>query len=70
MGFIALMASTAGRWLRVIVGIVLLVGGFCWGPWGYIASVLGVLLISVGASDTCLFAPLFGRGLNGNQSRR
>jgi hypothetical protein len=64
------MSSTAGRWTRILVGLVLLIGGFCWGPWGFIASVLGVVLIAVGASDTCLIAGWFGRGYNGSDHRR
>lgn len=68
---IGFMASTAGRWLRIVVGIVLLIGGFCWGPWGYIASVLGVFFIAVGASDVCVLAPLFGyKTMNGSEIRR
>lgn len=71
MGFIAFMSSTFGRWARVIVGLVLAIAALMWGPiLGIIFVSVGILLIAVGASDTCLFAPLFGRGLNGNQSRR
>jgi hypothetical protein len=67
LGFIA---STAGRWTRIVVGLVLLIGGFCWGPFGFIATVLGVLLIATGASDTNLIAGWLGRGYNGNEIRR
>ncbi len=66
----AFLASTAGRWTRIVVGIVLLIGGFCWGPWGFIASALGVIFIAAGASDTCLLAGWAGRGYNGNEIRR
>jgi hypothetical protein len=31
---------------------------------------IGLLLIAAGASDTCYFAPLFGRNFNGNDNRR
>ena len=55
------MSSPAGRWTRIVVGLVLLIGGFCWGPWGFIASVLGVMFIALGASDTCLLAGWFGQ---------
>ena len=64
------MSSPAGRWTRIVVGLVLLIGGFCWGPWGFIASVLGVMFIALGASDTCLLAGWFGRGYNGSDNRR
>jgi hypothetical protein len=31
---------------------------------------IGLLLIAAGASDTCYFAPLFGRNFSGNDNRR
>lgn len=67
---LSFLASTTGRWIRIVVGIVLLIGGFCWGPWGFIACVLGVMFIALGASDTCLLAGWFGRGYNGSDIRR
>jgi hypothetical protein len=67
---ISFLASTTGRWIRIIVGVVLLVAGVCLGPWGFIASVLGVMFIALGASDTCLIAGWFGRGYNGTDLRR
>jgi general stress protein CsbA len=70
MGFVTLFSSTFGRWLRIVVGLVLVIASLTWGPVGAIFFFLGLVLISVGASDTCLLAPLFGRGFNGNESRR
>jgi len=70
MGFIAFMSSTFGRWARIIIGLVLAVAALTWGPIGAIFFFLGIFLISVGASDTCLLAPLASRGMNGNESRR
>ena len=68
---IGFMASTTGRWFRIVVGLVLLIGGFCWGPVGLIACALGVFFIAVGASDTCVLAPLFGyKSMNGSDIRR
>ena len=67
MGFIKFMSSTAGRVLRALVGIVLLV-------WGISASnavldVLGVFFIAVGVFDVCVFAPLFKLPLSGKKVR-
>ena len=70
MGFTAFMSSTFGRWARIVVGLVLAIAALTWGPVGAIFFFIGIFLISAGASDTCLFAPLFGRGLNGNDNRR
>ena len=67
---LSLISSTAGRWIQIIVGLVVLIGGFCWGPWGFIASVIGVVLIGTGASDTNLLAGWLGRGYNGSDIRR
>lgn len=70
MGFIAFMSSTFGRWLRIVVGLVLAVVALTWGPIGAVFVFLGIFLISTGASDTCILAPLARRGLNGSESRR
>ncbi len=67
---LSLISSTAGRWIQIVVGLIVLIGGFCWGPWGFIASVIGVVLIGTGASDTNLLAGWFGRGYNGSDIRR
>lgn len=70
MGFTAFMSSTFGRWARIVVGLVLAIAALTWGPVGAIFFFIGIMLIAVGASDTCLLAPLFGQGLNGNENRR
>ena len=71
MGFVAFMSSTFGRWLRIVVGLVALIVSFTLVPVaGFIVAFVGILLIAVGASDTCLFAPLFGRSFEGSDSRR
>ena len=67
---LSLISSTAGRWIQIVVGLVVLIGGFCWGPWGFIACVIGVVLIGTGASDTNLLAGWVGRGYNGSDVRR
>lgn len=67
---IALLSSTFGRWLRIVVGLILLIAGFCLGPWGSIACVVGVVMMAAGASDVCLLAPVFGRPLAGSANRR
>lgn len=71
MGFIAFMSSTFGRWLRIVVGLVLAVVALTLVPVaGFLVLFVGIMLIAVGASDTCLFAPLFGRSFEGSDSRR
>ena len=67
MGFIKFMSSTAGRILRALVGVVVLV-------WGMVAGnvwldLLGVFFIAVGVFDVCVFAPLFKMPLSGKKVR-
>jgi hypothetical protein len=68
MGFVGFMRSTAGRLLRAVVGIVLiLVGllgiGFTTG--GIILAVVGLVMVAAGAANFCLFGPLFKLDLFG-----
>jgi hypothetical protein len=71
MGFIAFISSTFGRWLRIVVGVVLLFVALMLVPIaGVIVMSVGIFLIAAGASDTTLLAPLVGRSFNGSDSRR
>jgi len=67
MGFVKFMSSTAGRWLRAIVGAVFLIWGLTAGNvW---LDILGVFFVAVGALDICVFAPLFKMPLSGKKVR-
>jgi hypothetical protein len=69
--FIAFMLSTPGRWIRVILGIGLIVYGlfFAASVWGYVLAAIGVLPLVTGAVDTCGFAGIAGLSCNGSQAR-
>jgi len=69
--FVSFMASTAGRVLRAVVGLVLVyVGWVTMGSTGgIIVALVGLVLIAVGVFDVCLFAPLFGNPLSGKKIR-
>ena len=69
--FVSFMASTAGRVLRAIAGIVLLYVGLqlMAGVGGIIVAIIGVVMIAAGVFDFCLFAPLFGNPLSGKKIR-
>lgn len=75
MAFAKFMASPAGRWLRVIVGVVLVIVGviLAFQPAntlpGVIIAVVGLLPLVAGVVDVCLFAPLFGAPLSGPRIR-
>ena len=67
MGFIKFMSSTAGRVLRTLVGLVVLVVGIVGNNiW---LDLLGVFFIAVGVIDICVFAPLFKLPLSGKKVR-
>ncbi len=71
MWLINFLASQKGRGLRVIVGVLLIVVAMV--AWHGLAEglgvLLGVILISVGVFDVCLFAPLFGKPFSGKKLR-
>ncbi len=65
MGVAKFFASSVGRWLRVVVGLALIVGTLTgWALW---LGIVGVLFVVVGAANVCLLAPLFGGPLNGRR---
>jgi len=75
MAFISFMASTTGRALRIIVGLVLI----AWGAYlllaansittGIILVVVGLLPLLAGLFDVCVLAPLFGASFSGVKAR-
>jgi hypothetical protein len=71
MGFAKFMASTAGRLLRIVVGIALILVGFFMlnGMAAYVVAVIGVVPLVAGLMDFCIFAPLFGAPLAGKAIR-
>lgn len=70
MALLEFLASTTGRWVRGVVGVVLLVLAFVvGGTGGWVLGVLGVVFVAVGALDVCLLAPLFGKPLRGRAFR-
>ena len=65
MGFSKFMASTAGRAVRVVAGVALIVvGGLLGGGWWALA-VVGLVPLAAGALDICLFNVLVGQPLRG-----
>jgi Protein of unknown function (DUF2892) len=69
MGFAIFMASTAGRAVRVIAGVALIVvGGLLGGGWWALA-VVGLVPLAAGALDVCLSNVLFGQPLSGKAIR-
>ena len=69
--FIAFMVSTAGRIVRIVAGIALIVWGLLGigGTTGIIVAVVGAVPLLAGLFDFCVFAPLFGHSLSGSKNR-
>jgi hypothetical protein len=62
MGFARFMSSSAGRLLRIVAGIALIVLGLVvvHGTGGIILAVIGLVPLVAGLGKFCVFAPLFG----------
>jgi hypothetical protein len=62
MGFARFMSSTAGRLLRIVAGVALIVIGLAavHGVGGIILAIVGLVPLLAGLSNVCVFAPLFG----------
>ena len=71
-GFFRFMASPAGRWTRVVAGLILiLVGlGLVQGAGGWVLAIVGLVPLLAGAFDRCAFAPLFSLPFVGEGLRR
>lgn len=69
--FCTFMASTTGRIVRILAGIVLIVWGWMGlgGTTGIVVAVVGLVPLLAGLFDFCVFAPLFGCPLSGPKIR-
>jgi DUF2892 family protein len=67
MAFAQFMATTIGRTLRVVAGIVLIVLGLMsvQGTRGIVLAGIGLVPLVAGLFNVCLIAPLLGMPLNG-----
>jgi len=68
MAFVDFMKSSAGRALRIIAGIALIIIGFAavGGTGGTVLAIVGLVPLAAGLANVCLFAPLLGCDLKGN----
>lgn len=72
MAFLNFMVSPAGRLLRIVVGIVLIVVGLLGigGTGGIVVAIIGLVPLAAGVFDFCLAGPLFGSPLRGADIRQ
>jgi uncharacterized membrane protein HdeD (DUF308 family) len=71
MQLIHFLASTTGRWVRIVAGIILVAVGLfvVQNTGGIVLAVIGLLPLLAGVLDFCIFAPLFGAPLSGKAIR-
>ncbi len=71
MQLIKFLASSTGRWVRIIAGVVLIVLGLLVikDTGGLILAVVGLVPLVAGVLDFCVFAPLFGTSVSGKSIR-
>jgi len=69
--FVAFMASSTGRIVRVVAGIALIAVGLLvmQDTVGIILAIVGLVPLLAGIFDFCVFAPLFGNPLSGTKIR-
>jgi len=70
-GFFHFMASTAGRIVRIVAGLalVLVAALVLEGAWSWILAIVGLVPLLAGLFDRCVFAPLFKLPFVGPQLR-
>mgnify|MGYP001821663859 FL=1 len=70
MGFVNFMRSNAGRLLRAVAGIALILIGLLavGGTGGVIIAIVGLVPLAAGIFNFCLFGPLFGVDLWGRSA--
>ena len=71
MQLIKFLASSTGRWIRAIAGVVLIAVGLLVvkDTAGLILAVVGLVPLLAGLLDFCVFAPLFGASFSGKTIR-
>lgn len=69
-GFVAFIASPAGRWLRVFIGLAMIIGGTrAATPDGNLFALIGLIPLAAGAFDFCVLGKLFGGTYSGGKMR-
>jgi len=68
----AFLASLAGRVVRVVAGLALILIGFLvvQGTWGWVLALVGLVPLLAGLFDYCVFAPLARLPFSGKALRQ
>jgi DUF2892 family protein len=72
MGFARLMASPLGRGGRIVLGLALIAWGIgvVGGRLGWVIAIVGLLPLTLGIINGCLFAPLLNVPFKGSDLPR
>lgn len=69
-GFVAFITSPAGRWLRALVGLAMIIGGTrAATPDGNLLALFGLIPLAAGVFDFCILGKLFGGAFSGGEMR-
>lgn len=65
------LASSTGRIVRIVAGVVIILIGFLWAPspWSYVLELVGLVPIAAGVFDFCLLSALTGHPFWGRDIR-
>jgi hypothetical protein len=65
------LASSAGRIIRIVAGIAIILIGYFWipAPWKYVFEAVGLVPLAAGIFDFCVLAPLMGKPFWGREIR-
>ena len=71
MDIAQLLASSAGRIIRIVAGIAIILIGYLWAPapWKYVLEGVGLIPILAGMLDLVLIGPLLGQPISGKEIR-
>jgi hypothetical protein len=69
MSILRFLYSQAGRVVRIVAGLVLIVIGALLGGWWWILAVVGLVPLLSGIFDICTLGPLFRLPLSGRRFR-
>jgi len=70
-GFAQFLNTPAGRVLRAVLGVLIILAGLLWigGTVGWVVAAVGLVLVLAGLLDFCVLSPLFGGPFWGREIR-
>jgi hypothetical protein len=70
--FFRFMVTRVGSIIRIMVGLIFIVVGICWGQGtvGYLMVIVGLVPLLAGIFDKCIFAALFKLPSDGSELRQ